>query len=297
MKELRVDVNEGECRQLYRRFDTDDSGEISYREFLAFVEGKRGISRDAPAPSRGGGGGGGGGGRGRDGTSTSQSRIDDHIFGVVRQLQKLVKTASRTDGVSLRESFDHFDIGRIGEIDEAQLADGLRRLNIDSTRQDARDVMLALGGSRDGILTYRQFVRAVDDPMLAGGTTGTVALRSTRGGPKDSVGDDFDEVATRVQRILSRNVDDAKFVFKRIDSDSSGLIDFREFMSAMKELRVDVNEGECRQLYRRFDTDDSGEISYREFLAFVEGKRGISRDAPSPRGRSSSRGRRSRRDY
>ena len=106
---------------------------------------------------------------------------------------------------------------------------------------------------------------------------------------------EFDEFATRVQRILRRQRDDVKSVFRKIDTDGSGLIDFREFMRAMKELRIDLTEDEGHQLFRRFDLDDSGEISYREFISFVDGKKGIASDAPEPRS-SSRMSRSSRRD-
>ena len=44
MKNLRIDLARGEARKLFKRFDKNGSGQISYREFVDFAKGSGGMS-------------------------------------------------------------------------------------------------------------------------------------------------------------------------------------------------------------------------------------------------------------
>merc|ERR1712028_171280 len=88
--------------------------------------------------------------------------------------------------------------------------------------------------------------------------------------------EDEDELATKVQRILSRRDDDLDRLFREFDVNRDGEVSEREFMRALDKLRLDLTDKEARKLMRRFDTDNSGRISYREFIRFAEGKGGAS---------------------
>ena len=56
-----------------------------------------------------------------------------------------------------------------------------------------------------------------------------------------------------------------------MDDNNSGTIDVGEFKKAIKEFRIDLNEQETRDVFSHFDRDSSGSIDYDEFVRGVRG--------------------------
>merc|ERR1712054_469203 len=109
MDKLRLDVTDKEAKRLMRRFDVNNDGRISYREFIRFAEGRGGRATDSEESS----------------LSVSKADVD----GLMDRLRGLVQSAARK-GVDFRESFEHFDANRDGEIDEREFQRGLERLKL-----------------------------------------------------------------------------------------------------------------------------------------------------------------------
>jgi Ca2+-binding EF-hand superfamily protein len=59
--------------------------------------------------------------------------------------------------------------------------------------------------------------------------------------------------------------------FKIADDNRSQTLDKAEFVKAMHDFRIGMNERQCGQVYGVFDRDGSGEISYDEFLRTIRG--------------------------
>jgi hypothetical protein len=59
--------------------------------------------------------------------------------------------------------------------------------------------------------------------------------------------------------------------FKIMDDNNSGTIDMGEFKKAVKDFRIDLNDQEIREVFQHFDRDSSGEIDYDEFVRGVRG--------------------------
>ena len=53
-------------------------------------------------------------------------------------------------------------------------------------------------------------------------------------------------------------------IFKQIDTDSSGTIEYTEFISACIEKNIYLNEERLREAFNLFDSDKSGKISRSE---------------------------------
>ena len=53
------------------------------------------------------------------------------------------------------------------------------------------------------------------------------------------------------------------------DADGSGSIDRKEFRAAAAELTVPLQETKLNRAFKKIDTDESGRISYREFEHWV----------------------------
>lgn len=58
-------------------------------------------------------------------------------------------------------------------------------------------------------------------------------------------------------------------VFRRFDTDKSGLIDFKEFQAALVHLNFVGVQSDVRALFDRYDQDGSGLVSYSEFSGAV----------------------------
>ena len=63
-------------------------------------------------------------------------------------------------------------------------------------------------------------------------------------------------------------------MFRNIDADDGGTIDFDEFMQFLGYFHMGNNEAVCREVFNRFDPDGSGDISMQEFLQFFMEQKG-----------------------
>ena len=130
---------------------------------------------------------------------------------------------------------------------EREFTDGLRALGMRFDHTDAQDAFREIG--RRGVITGADFAAAMDVGD-AGGRSSTVGTA-----------EEFDELATRVQRILRRNEGHMRDAFRRVDTDRSGLVDFREFLGALEELRVDVSEREMSEVVSETGVNISPSVS------------------------------------
>merc|ERR1719453_487506 len=152
----------------------------------------------------------------------------------VSRSEGLVQSAARK-GVDFRESFEHFDTNRDGEIDEREFQRGMEKLKLPVARSEARQLMEKFAGRSTSYIKYRDFVRALSDD------------------------NDEDELATKVQRILRRRDDapgEMDRLFRDFDTNRDGEISEREFLRAMDKLRLDLTDREARKLMRRFDRNN-----------------------------------------
>jgi Ca2+-binding EF-hand superfamily protein len=60
--------------------------------------------------------------------------------------------------------------------------------------------------------------------------------------------------------------------FKSIDTDNSGSLSLNEFISALREYRLNFQEEDARRLFQYFDLDRDGVLNYDEFLRRIRGE-------------------------
>lgn len=97
------------------------------------------------------------------------------------------------------------------------------------------------------------------------------------------------------QKLRERQADGpASFLklFRNIDADGGGTIDFDEFMQFLAYFHMGNNEVVCREVFNRFDPDGSGDIDMQEFLQFFMALEQDVADKASEEGMGSASGQR-----
>ena len=59
-------------------------------------------------------------------------------------------------------------------------------------------------------------------------------------------------------------------IFRQIDTDGNGMLDFNEFYEGLKLLKRSMSEATCRWIFNQVDTDHSGTVSVREWFRGLE---------------------------
>jgi Ca2+-binding EF-hand superfamily protein len=142
----------------------------------------------------------------------------------------------------LREAFNTFDIDRGGSISKEELWNGMRPY---VSMEDVERIWKKLDHDGDGFISFPEFTRSlvywatpVNDPrpaMAVKYALTKVLFNEVMGQPADSptpIGADrgiSEDAFVRYLLVLGTNRDDARRVFKSIDEDQSGVLDWNEF--------------------------------------------------------------------
>jgi Ca2+-binding EF-hand superfamily protein len=234
LQKLGVDLSSRDVRRIASRFDPKDDGRIKYKDFILFCDDGAVVDRDRDRDDD----------RGRD-----VDRLEDRASETVAKLKQLVRKATRK-GVDLRESFEHFDTNRDGEIDEREFRNGLERLGFDLTRGEASEMMAMFG--RGGRIKYRDFIRAIDPAE------------------EEKLDEEVTELVSRRLIREGRRRGEMLSVFEAIDGDGSGYVTQREFVRGMEKLGLGLETRDVKRVFAKFDRDRAGKVSYNEFVRAVE---------------------------
>ena len=74
-----------------------------------------------------------------------------------------------------------------------------------------------------------------------------------------------------MKKAISKGDINIKFdedIFKKIDTDNSGNIEYTEFISASIEKNVYMNEQKLRDAFNLFDTDKNGKILKKKLKGY-----------------------------
>ena len=267
--------------------------------------------------------------RPRDGRSSGHRRVEfgtrrsrrgmplsrEAVSGLVSKLRSAAYTAH---GVDLEKLFRRIDRDRSGTVEFEEFRNAVRkeaRVSVeDVSDEDLLDLFEAADGDGNGALDVEEFVEflskdssgSVGRTSVGGTSRGTPASvassgrrawgvrRSRRGMPLSR-----EAVSGLVSKLRSAAYTahgmDLEKLFRRIDRDRSGTVEFEEFRNAVrKEARVsveDVSDEDLLDLFEAADGDGNGALDVEEFVEFLgkdsSGSR-VATQTPPTRGRRQS---------
>jgi calmodulin len=77
------------------------------------------------------------------------------------------------------------------------------------------------------------------------------------------------EVNSKVMDIPEEEIEEYRAAFNMFDKDGSGAISSKEFMKVLKNLGQSVTKEEASNIMKDIDADGSGEIDFDEFITYM----------------------------
>ncbi len=124
----------------------------------------------------------------------------------------------------LRRVFDAYDTDKSGSLDAAEVEAALKQLGL--SHDASSDVFRRLDANGDGVISFPEFEAAAE------------AMRG-----------------------------ELEAIFRFIDADNSGTVSEAELRDAMRRLRLQVDDEAVRSLFKEMDRDGNGLIDFGEFRA------------------------------
>eukprot|EP00928_Gymnodinium_smaydae_P083223 TRINITY_DN6646_c0_g3_i1.p1 TRINITY_DN6646_c0_g3~~TRINITY_DN6646_c0_g3_i1.p1 ORF type:complete len:2452 (-),score=696.63 TRINITY_DN6646_c0_g3_i1:107-7033(-) len=180
------------------------------------------------------------------------------------------------------DTFRDYDIDGSGAIDKSEFVAMLEALELDFTSEDVSALLAYFDPDGSGTVEYREFRNALkkDDShsdLPAVLRPGAVPVQVDRRGatehperqPKKWLQSGSEaSLREQLQAMLNDNKSRVMDFFLKLDKNENGLVDRREFGTAMRQLGLDdVSEAEMDAFFESFDPDHSGSIDYRELNA------------------------------
>lgn len=135
------------------------------------------------------------------------------------------------DVEDLKETFQMFDADGGGTIDNGELKSVLRKLNIDLSDTELKEIITSVDQNSDGEI-------------------------------------DFDEFLQMMKRVPDYKTELAT-AFKYFDADRDGTTSKEELKRVMKQFGQKLTKAELNAVVAEVDTDGDGEISFEEFKAIM----------------------------
>mmetsp|Transcript_142102 Transcript_142102/g.258273 ORF Transcript_142102/g.258273 Transcript_142102/m.258273 type:complete len:536 (-) Transcript_142102:82-1689(-) len=164
-------------------------------------------------------------------------------FAVANQVEKasihvLATQMSREDLLDLEQAFMEMDLNGDGTLNAAEFAEGMRRAGIPMTYEEAVDVFEKIDTDGSGAMDYSEFVAAMMDSSRAGSENDWYKAFKVF----DLDGSGTIERSELRQLLSSKEADkmfgnrDIDKIYKELDNDGDGRIDFQEFMTMMNGM-------------------------------------------------------------
>ena len=254
MRFLKLDVNEKDADDLFRRFEKERTGTIDYPGFLQL------LGFDAKMAS----------------SRALKHRDEEELDSLVKRIRSKIEDnlgPQAQSAARVKEVFAEIDDDRSGSIDKRELMTAMKSLRIDVSPQEMDDLFKRFDTDGDGRLGYAEYLQLLGfNSVNVSAVSKMASSRALKRGGEEELDSLVKRIRSKIEDNLGPQAQSAarvKEVFAEIDDDRSGSIDKRELMTAMKSLRIDVSPQEMDDLFKRFDTDGDGRLGYSEYLKLL----------------------------
>jgi Ca2+-binding EF-hand superfamily protein len=222
LMKLNLEMDRRVVEELYQMMDSRKNGTVRFSEFAMFVTGSR------------------------------YTDAEDKLRALITQL-----ASSWDGGAEIKRAFARFDRDDKGYINASDFRNALSEGGFGLLNQrESEDLVLRFDTNGDDRVSWREFVRFVEDRMR--------------------MHQDVSGVVDRIQKKLVRATrGDRKnpwSIFQDMDSDGNGVLDQREFGRGLQDLGVDLSRSELDKVMSYFDYNQSGYIGYANFADVIEGR-------------------------
>ena len=263
IKQLGYVLLDSELDMLFKRFDTDKNGSISYAEFL------NGLT-EANEQSK----------------AEMEGKSRRNIAAEKALLQAVWKHMK--EGMGSQEAmmsvFRLADRDGSGALTRNELREAVKFLGYNLLEPELDMLIVRFDHSQDGLVTAQEFITA----LLQIGQE--MQAESTSSATRDVAAEKalLSEIHRRIG-VGQRSTSAILSVLRSLDYNGDGTLSRTELQQGIKHLGYDLLDSELDMLMRRFDADNNGSITYKEFLdaiARIEGENigsGTRRDVAAER--------------
>merc|ERR1712151_1104957 len=185
--------------------------------------------------------------------------------------QKLSQKATgiTNEEAVLLKAFKYFDLNNNGTWEPDEFAKAVEKIGIMiPTKQDLDSLYSIYDKDNSGTLEYREFASEIFGRDIGGATP-------SRG---KATGEDLlQKLRTKLASRGARGIIGQSKQFRIMDDNHSMSLDKFEFSKAMSDYMLGFSEGEIQTLFSYMDYDRSGLIEYDEFIRAIRGPMNQSR--------------------
>ena len=134
------------------------------------------------------------------------------------------------------DAFKLFDADGNGHIDAAELQDVLKKIGIEATIEQAKEMIAEVDTDKNGTIELNEFITMME---------------------KHDAENETDDI------------EGLQMAFRAFDIDGNGKIDRDELAQVMKNLGQELSAEEIEAMMKEADTDGDGTIDFEEFKALM----------------------------
>ena len=174
-----------------------------------------------------------------------------------------------TDETVLLKAFKYFDLDNSGTVSTSEWIKALEKIGINScSTSQLLDLFNIYDADGSGSLEYHEFGAGIFGGNSAAGRTASGRNTIVDWSKAEEALVLFRE---KLNSRGARGIIGLARQFRIMDDDDSRSIDFYEFSKAVRDYRVQINDGQLQHIFTAIDRDQSGVIDYDEFLRAVRG--------------------------